>query len=55
MTDTSQPTSGPMISAISVRREFSHRRIAIEPMMVSALRTRMMTESVVACPTCSVL
>ncbi len=55
MIDTSQPMSGPMVRAMSARRAFIHTRIAIEPAMVSALRTMVTIESVVAWPTCSVL
>ena len=55
MTDTSQPTSGPMVSATSVSRTLSQSRKPIEPMMVSAVRTTTITESVAAWPICSVL
>ena len=55
MIDTSQPTSGPSVSAITDRRAFIHNRYAIEPTMVSEARTAMMIESVVAVPICSVL
>ena len=55
MIETSQPISGPMVSAMIARRGFIHNRIAMQPMMVSTLRTMVTIESVVAWPTCSVL
>ena len=53
--ETSQPTSGPMVRAMSARRAFNHSRNMTEPTIVSEARTTMMIESVVAVPICSVL
>ena len=52
---TSHATSGPIVSEMKASRVLTMNSAMIEPITVSVSRTLTVTESVAACPTCSVL